>query len=66
MAYSLPKDPGLRPQNAGELLQMAYGCRCSDGWNQEQAEHWWKAHLPHLSGALDVSTRREPSHLVSG
>ena len=62
----LQKDPARRPQNAGELLGMAYSCHCSDGWGQEEARHWWQAHLPHLTGSLSVATRREHhEHVVS-
>jgi serine/threonine-protein kinase len=55
----LQKDPARRPQNAGELLGMAYSCRCSDEWGQEKARHWWQSHLPHLTGSLTVGTRRD-------
>jgi serine/threonine protein kinase len=62
----LQKDPAQRPQNAGELLNMAYGCHCTDGWGQNEARHWWQAHLPQLTGSLTVTTRRDnPEHLVS-
>jgi serine/threonine-protein kinase len=62
----LQKDPALRPQNAGELLGMAYGCHCSESWGQEDARTWWQAHLPNLTGSLTVTTRRDsPEHVVS-
>ena len=62
----LAKDPAERPQNAGELLEMAYGCGCGSEWGQRQARQWWKAHLPHLTGPQPVATRREsPEHVVS-
>jgi serine/threonine-protein kinase len=62
----LHKDPALRPQNAGELLNMAYGCRCVDTWGQDEARQWWQTHLPHLTGAQPVVTRRDsPQHVVS-
>jgi tRNA A-37 threonylcarbamoyl transferase component Bud32 len=62
----LKKDPSLRPQNAGELLGMAYSCRCSDEWGQDEARHWWQVHLPNLTGSLTVGTRRDrPEHVVS-
>jgi len=57
----LQKDPSLRPQNAGDLLRMACLCRAADGWTQEQAATWWKAHLPHLTGALTATPRRVDS-----
>jgi tRNA A-37 threonylcarbamoyl transferase component Bud32 len=58
----LQKDPRLRPQDAGELFRMA--CRCSGGrdeWTAEQAEQWWKAHLPELTGPLAVTASRTPT-----
>jgi hypothetical protein len=62
----LQKDPALRPQNAGELLNMAYGCQCTDAWGQHDARGWWQAHLPDLTGALTVATRRDsPEHVLS-
>jgi serine/threonine-protein kinase len=62
----LQKDPAKRPQNAGELLGMAYSCHCADGWGQEEARHWWQSHLPNLTGSLTVATRREHhEHVVS-
>ena len=50
----LQKDPNLRPQNAGELFQMAYNCRACEGWTQEQARDWWELHLPEFTGPLSV------------
>jgi serine/threonine-protein kinase len=50
----LHKDPNLRPQNAGELFQMAYNCRACEGWMQEQARAWWELHLPEFTGPLSV------------
>jgi serine/threonine-protein kinase len=62
----LEKDPSLRPQDAGELLDLVYACHCDGGWGQEQARRWWRAHLPHLTGSLTVATRRDsPEHVVS-
>ena len=62
----LQKDPALRPQNAGELLGMAYDCHCSESWSQHEARRWWQAHLPNLTGMLTVATRRDsPEHVVS-
>jgi serine/threonine-protein kinase len=62
----LQKDPALRPQNAGELLGMAYSCRCVNEWGQSEAREWWQAHLPTLTGSLTVTTRREQDeHAVS-
>jgi serine/threonine-protein kinase len=58
----LQKDPRLRPQDAGELFRMACRCRGGDDeWTAEQAEQWWKAHLPELTGPLAVSASRTPT-----
>ena len=44
---------------------MAYSCRCSDEWGQDEARHWWQVHLPNLTGSLTVATRRDrPEHVV--
>jgi serine/threonine-protein kinase len=62
----LQKDPARRPQNAGELLGMAWECHCTESWGHHEARHWWQAHLPNLTGALTVATRRDqPEHVVS-
>jgi serine/threonine-protein kinase len=62
----LQKDPALRPQDAGVLLDMAYGCGCANAWDQERARQWWKAHLPDLTRSLDVHTRRDrDEHVIS-
>ena len=56
----LQKDPKLRPQDAGELYQMACQVRTSDEWSSDHAKHWWRVHLPQLTGPLKVSdTRRD-------
>jgi serine/threonine-protein kinase len=60
----LQKDPARRPQNAGEVLGLAYSCRCSDEWGQEEARHWWQVHLPNLTGSLTVATRRDQRQQV--
>ncbi|HEY1305816.1 MAG TPA: serine/threonine-protein kinase [Vicinamibacterales bacterium] len=57
----LQKDPKRRPQSAGELFRMACNCRGRDEWTQDQAEQWWKAHLPELTGPLAVSVPRTPT-----
>jgi hypothetical protein len=43
---------------------MALGCRCGDGWSGADAEHWWKAHLPQLTGTLTASARRDTAATV--
>jgi len=57
----LQKDPKRRPQSAGELFRMACNCRGRDEWTQDQAEQWWKAHLPEVTGPLAVSVPRTPT-----
>jgi len=54
----LQKDPERRPQNASELFQIVCNCHDQQEWTQAQAEDWWKAHLPELTGPLAVSTAR--------
>jgi serine/threonine protein kinase len=48
----LQKDPNKRPQNAEELLRLAWGCKACDTWNNELATLWWQQHLPELTGPL--------------
>jgi serine/threonine-protein kinase len=48
----LQKDPNLRPQDAGEVYRQASQCRVREEWNSDEAESWWRVHLPHLTGAL--------------
>jgi serine/threonine-protein kinase len=63
----LQKDPNLRPQNAGELFQMAHECRTCDGWTQTQARAWWEHHLPEFTGPLTITrpprTERAPAEV---
>jgi eukaryotic-like serine/threonine-protein kinase len=53
----LEKDPDRRPQNAGELYRMAHTYRCRDKWTPDEAESWWRAHLPQLTGSLAARSR---------
>ena len=48
----LKKDPRKRPQNAEELLAMAWQCKTCEAWNQQTARTWWEIHLPELCGPL--------------
>ncbi len=54
----LQKDPQLRPQDAGELYQMACRVQLRDEWASDQAKRWWRVHLPQLSGPLTVAEPR--------
>jgi eukaryotic-like serine/threonine-protein kinase len=50
----LQKDPKLRPQDAGDLYQLACQCRTRDEWSSSEAKRWWRAHLPQLTGPLTI------------
>jgi serine/threonine-protein kinase len=50
----LQKDPKQRPQDAGELYQMACQVRIRDEWSSDEAKRWWRVHLPQLTGPLTV------------
>jgi hypothetical protein len=43
----LSKSPGDRPQTA-EALGAALGGLAGD-WNQDEAEKWWRTHLPEFA-----------------
>jgi len=62
----LQKDPRHRPQDAGELYQMACQVRIRDEWNSDEGKRWWRVHLPQLSGPLKVSDpRRDAAEAVT-
>ncbi len=50
----LQKDPGRRPQDAGEVYQMACQVHLREEWSSDEAKRWWRAHLPQLSGPLTL------------
>jgi tRNA A-37 threonylcarbamoyl transferase component Bud32 len=50
----LEKDPAKRPQDAEELLRLAYSCKACDGWTDDNARAWWQMHLPDLTGPLAI------------
>jgi serine/threonine-protein kinase len=50
----LQKDPGRRPQDAGQLFQMACATRNCEGWDDAQARGWWESHLPEFCGPLTI------------
>jgi serine/threonine-protein kinase len=61
----LRKDPSQRPQNAEELLRMAYKCKSCESWTQDLARRWWEHHLPDLAGPLAmVEPRSEAADRV--
>jgi len=55
----LQKDPKRRPQDAGELYQIACRVRIRDEWNSDEAKRWWRVHLPQLTGPLTISQQRD-------
>jgi serine/threonine-protein kinase len=50
----LRKDPSQRPQNAEDLLSMAWQCNTCETWNDRSARSWWEAHLPEFCGPLTI------------
>lgn len=50
----LQKDPGRRPQDAGELFRLACECRGCEGWTQERAREWWEMHMREFTGPLTI------------
>jgi serine/threonine-protein kinase len=50
----LEKDPAKRPQDAEELLRLAYSCKACEGWTDAAARAWWQMHLPDLTGPLAI------------
>src|SRR5688572_4916353 len=62
----LQKDPRHRPQDAGELYQMACRVHVRDEWSSDEAKRWWRVHLPQLSGPLTVAEpRRDAAELTT-
>ena len=51
----LRKDPAERPQDAGQLFEMACAARNCGSWDATEARTWWEAHLPELCGPLTIS-----------
>jgi len=42
----LAKNPAERPQSAMELARALEGSAEATGWSREDAERWWRVHLP--------------------
>jgi serine/threonine-protein kinase len=57
----LEKDPRKRPQDAGQLFQMALDCRSCETWTNERAQLWWETHLLELTGPLTLPDTRVES-----
>jgi len=54
----LQKDPSHRPQDAGELYRLTSHVHVRDEWTSSEAKRWWRAHLPQLTGPLQVADHR--------
>ncbi|MQA31679.1 MAG: protein kinase [Luteitalea sp.] len=50
----LEKDPAKRPQDAEELLRLAYSCKTCESWTDAHARSWWQTHLSDLTGPLAI------------
>jgi serine/threonine-protein kinase len=44
----LEKDRRRRPSDARQLARRLAECDVGGSWSQEEAERWWRAHLPEL------------------
>lgn len=49
--WCLEKEPEDRPQTAGELMRALAGLEALPEWENEDAERWWKLHLPDVKSA---------------
>jgi serine/threonine-protein kinase len=57
----LEKDPADRPQSAHELGRLLGQSIPAGAWNQEEAEEWWRLHMPKPVARSTVGLKREPS-----
>ncbi|MDZ7637367.1 MAG: serine/threonine-protein kinase [Bryobacterales bacterium] len=49
--WCLEKEPEKRPQTAGELMRALEALEAASGWQNDDAERWWKLHLPDVNSA---------------
>ncbi|MCC6262252.1 MAG: serine/threonine protein kinase [Bryobacterales bacterium] len=49
--WCLEKEPEDRPQTAGELMRALAGLEPQPSWTNENAESWWKLHLPDVKSS---------------
>lgn len=64
--WCLEKEPDSRPQTAGELLRALQGLRDATSWKNEEAERWWKLHLPDVQSSEAVlSAEHAPTMLIA-
>lgn len=52
----LAKDPAVRPQSAVELARLLVDCEGAGTWTQEDAESWWRVHLPDSFSVKDTQS----------
>lgn len=64
----LAKKPEARPASARALIRMLDACVDAKQWCAEDADAWWRTHLPpsssYRSPALEVSQAAEPSPVL--
>jgi len=62
----LAKQPGKRPQSAGEMFEMLARCKDYDTWTQEHAQKWWldnRSSLP-MEEHEDTHSPLSDTHLL--
>jgi eukaryotic-like serine/threonine-protein kinase len=59
----LEKDPDDRPQDAGELFDLACSSTSCERWTLDSARAWWETHLPELTGPLSLG--EYPSDVIA-
>ncbi len=52
----LEKEPARRIQTAHDLVGALDLCRCPEPWTQEEAEHWWRLHMPGEAEVREIGT----------
>lgn len=58
--WCLKKEPEDRPQSAGQLMQALAALESAAEWRNEDAERWWKLHLPDVASS-DTDFAPEPA-----
>ena len=64
----LSKKPGDRPMNARALIRLLDACVDAKQWCSEDAEAWWRTHLPpsssHRTPAIEREIQPQPSPVL--
>lgn len=64
--WCLEKDPDDRPQTAGELLRSLAAADLRPTWTNDEAERWWKMHLPDVRSSESLlSSDHAPTLLLA-